>query len=239
MRPIVLVTGAAKRVGAAISRHLADEGWSVVLHYNRSDEEALQLAAQLKKKYPGQDFSTVQCDLSNTGEVLLLFEKPAFKGLELNALVNNASIFMPGTLEELSPTFLKQQMGVNFEAPLFLMQAFMKTFGRGSVVNLLDTAITGNSDTHAAYLLAKKNLEALTRMAALAWAPAIRVNGVAPGPVLPPPGKGQEHLKKVIDKTPLKRQVDVIDIAQTVSFLLNNPSITGQVIFCDSGAHLK
>ncbi len=239
MRPIVLVTGAAKRVGAAISRHLADEGWSVVLHHNRSDEEALQLAAQLKKKYPGQDFSTVQCDLSNTGEVLLLFEKPAFKGLELNALVNNASIFMPGTLEELSPTFLKQQMGVNFEAPLFLMQAFMKTFGRGSVVNLLDTAITGNSDTHAAYLLAKKNLEALTRMAALAWAPAIRVNGVAPGPVLPPPGKGQEHLKKVIDKTPLKRQVDVIDIAQTVSFLLNNPSITGQVIFCDSGAHLK
>ncbi len=239
MSSVVLVTGAAKRVGAAISYHLAAEGWSVVLHYNNSSEEALKLATQLKMEYPEQDFPTVRCDLSNIGDVLLLFENPSIKSMGLNALVNNASIFKSGTLEELSPAFLKQQMSINFEAPLFLMQAFKKTFGRGSVVNLLDTAITGNSDVHAAYLLAKKNMEALTHMAALAWAPDIRVNGVAPGPVLPPPGKGQEHLKKVIEKTPLKRQVGIIDIAQTVSFLLNNPSITGQTIFCDSGAHLK
>jgi pteridine reductase len=238
MSPVVLVTGAAKRVGAAISRHLAREGWSVVLHYHHSQEEVLELAAQLGSEFPQQDFLTLQCDLSNMEKVLTLFDHSSIQGVELTALVNNASVFSPGRLEEVSPDFLKEQMDVNFSAPLFLMQAFKKRFPSGSVVNLLDTNVVNHLDTHAAYLLAKKALESLTQMAALAWAPTFRVNGVAPGPVLPPPGKSVEHLDQVIAKTPLKRQVGTLDIAQSVSFLLNNPSITGQVIFCDSGAHL-
>ncbi len=238
MKRVVLVTGAAKRLGAAISCHLAEEGWSVVLHYHQSREEAEQLATQLKEHFPGQDFWTLKGDLSNVQEVMGLLDHRSVKGLEIMALVNNASVFVPGSLEELSTDFLKEQMDVNFVAPLFLMQAFKKRFRSGSVVNLLDTNIVNNSDTHAAYLLAKKGLESLTQMAALAWAPSFRVNGVAPGPVLPPPGEGADHLAQVVAKTPLKRQVDTQEIARTVSFLLNNPSITGQVIFCDGGAHL-
>ncbi len=238
MSPVVLVTGAAKRVGAAISRHLAHEGWGVVLHYHHSQEEVLELASQLGSEFPHQNFWTLQCDLSNMEKVTTLFDHSSIQGVELTALVNNASVFTPGCLEDISPDFLKKQMDVNFSAPLFLMQAFKQRFPLGSVVNLLDTNVVNHIDTHAAYLLAKKALESLTKMAALAWAPAFRVNGVAPGPVLPPPGKGVEHLDQVIAKTPLKRQVGTLDIAQSVSFLLNNPSITGQVIFCDSGAHL-
>lgn len=239
MNKFVLVTGAAKRIGAAISHHLAAEGWSVLIHYNSSNEEALKLATELKANNPEQEFPTIQCDLSNMQEVMHLFEKPVIKEMDLTALINNASIFTPGNIEDITPDFLSQQMGVNFQAPLFLMQAFKKHSGNGNIINMLDTNVVKNMETHAAYLLAKKNLEALTQMAALAWAPSIRVNGISPGPVLPPPGEDQEHLKKVINNTPLKRQVGTTEIAQTVSFLLNNPSITGQILFCDSGAHLK
>ncbi len=239
MEKFVLVTGAAKRIGAAISHHLAAEGWSVLIHYNSSNKEALKLATQLKAAYPKQEFPTIQCNLSNMDEVLQMFKNTTLERIELKALINNASIFSPGSITDITPDFLAQQMGVNFEAPLFLMQAFKNNSGNGNIVNMLDTNIVKNMETHAAYLMAKKNLEALTQMAALAWAPHIRVNGIAPGPVLPPPGEDQKHLEKVIDNTPLKQQVDTKDIAQTVSFLLNNPSITGQIIFCDSGAHLK
>ncbi len=239
MGKFALITGAAKRIGAAISHYLAAEGWSVLIHYNSSDKEALALAAQLKTAYPSQEFPTIQCNLANTDEVLKMFKKSVLQGVEITALINNASIFTPGSIADITPDFLAQQMGVNFEAPLFLMQAFKNHTEHGSIINMLDTNVVKNMETHAAYLLAKKNLEALTQMAALAWAPHIRINGVAPGPVLPPPGQDQKHLEKVIDNTPLKRQVDTKDIAQTVSFLLNNPSITGQIIFCDSGIHLK
>ena len=211
----------------------------MLIHYNRSDGEALKLASELKTAYPEQEFPTIRCDLSKTDEVLGLFEKPLVKEIRLTALINNASIFTPGSIADITPEFLAQQMGINFQAPLFLMQAFKNHSGNGNIINMLDTNVTKNMETHAAYLLAKKSLEALTHMAALAWAPAIRVNGVAPGPVLPPPGEDEAHLKKVIGNTPLKRQVDSREIAQAVSFLLNNPAITGQIIFCDSGAHLK
>ncbi|SMO51557.1 pteridine reductase [Saccharicrinis carchari] len=239
MEKYVLVTGAAKRIGSVISQQLAAEGWSVLIHYNSSDKDALKLAAQLKEAYPRQEFPTMQCDLSSTKEVLNLFQNTPVKNMKLRALINNASIFTPGSITDITPDFLAEQMGVNFEAPLFLMQTFKKHFGQGSIINMLDTNVIKNIETHAAYLLAKKSLDAITKMAALAWAPAIRVNGIAPGPVLPPPNQDQKHLEKVIANTPLKRQVGTDDIVQTVSFLLNNPSITGQIIFCDSGAHLK
>ncbi len=238
MNPTVLITGAARRVGAAIARFLADEGWEVVLHYNHSRDEAMQLSGELRQLYPERKFPLVQCDLSNTDAVLAIFNRLPDGVEKLDALINNASTFNSGGIQETSPEFLRKEMAVNFEAPFFLIQGFVNTFGMGVIVNMLDTKVVKNEGTHAAYLLAKKNLAALTRMAAMEFAPNVRVNGVAPGPVLPPPRKGNDYLRAVIEKTPLKRQVDVEDIAASVSFLLNNPSVTGQVVFCDSGSHL-
>ncbi len=120
----------------------------------------------------------------------------------------------------------------------FLIQNFKNFFGKVAIVNLLDAKIEKNEGAHTAYILAKKSLAELTRMAALAFAPHIRINAIAPGPVLRPRGKNDNYLKQVVDHTPLKRQVDTDDIAMSVSFLLNNPSVTGQILFCDSGSHL-
>ncbi|WP_291856421.1 SDR family oxidoreductase [Marinilabilia sp.] len=238
MRKTVLITGAARRVGAGITRFLANEGWEVVIHYNHSRDEALQLSGELQEAYPDREFPVLQCDLSNMDAVLSVFNRIPDNIQQLDALVNNASTFNSGRLLETSADFLRKEMSVNFEAPFFLIQAFVNTFGKGSIVNMLDTKIVKNEGIYAAYLLAKKNLAELTRMAALDFAPDVRVNGIAPGPVLPPPRKGNEYLADVIAKTPLKQQVAVQDISASVSFLLNNPSVTGQIIFCDSGSHL-
>lgn len=238
MKRTVLITGASRRIGASIAHLLAKEGWEIILHYNNSRKEAADLSELLGNEYPDRKFPVLQCDISNPDAVLSLFERLPEDISGLDALINNASIFDAGTIEETSPVFLRKEMLVNFEAPFFLMQSFKNNFGKGSVVNMLDTKIVKNEASHSAYLLAKKSLAELTRMAALSFAPQIRVNAVAPGPVLPPPRKSIDYLKDIIENTPLKRQVDTTDIASSVSFLLNNPSVTGQIIFCDSGAHL-
>lgn len=235
----VLITGAARRVGAGIARFLAHEGWEIVIHYNNSRDDALQLSGELHTIYSDREFPVLQCDLSNPDAILSIFDRLPDSIRRIDALVNNASTFNPGRIVETSVDFLRKEMAVNFEAPFFLIQAFVNAFEKGVIVNMLDTKIDKNEGIHAAYLLAKKNLAELTRMAALEFAPDIRVNGIAPGPVLPPPRKGKDYLEDVIAKTPLKRQVAVQDIAASVSFLLNNPSVTGQIIFCDSGAHLN
>ncbi len=209
-----------------------------MIHYNNSRDYAVQLSGELRATYPDREFPALQCDLSNPDAILSIFNRLPDNIRQLNALVNNASTFNSGRLLETSADFLRKEMAVNFEAPFFLIQAFVNTFGKGAIVNILDTKIVKNEGIHAAYLLAKKNLAELTRMAALDFAPDIRVNGIAPGPVLPPSRKGNDYLEDVIAKTPLKRKVAVQDIAASVSFLLNNPSVTGQIIFCDSGSHL-
>ena len=238
MSRTVLITGGARRVGAAIARRLAEEGWEVVIHYNHSRDDAEKLSMELQDSFSDREFPILQCDLSNIDAVLSLFNRLPDSIQGIDALINNASTFNSGKIVETSPSFMKKEMAVNFDAPFFLIQAFANTFGKGAVVNMLDTKVVKNEGGHAAYLLAKKTLAELTRMGALDFAPDIRINGVAPGPVLPPPRKGNDYLKDVVEKTPLKKQVAVEDIAFSVSFLLNNPSVTGQIIFCDSGSHL-
>ncbi len=238
--PTVLITGAAKRVGKALAELFAARDWEVVIHYNHSEEAALDLSLGLQNKYPDRHFPIVRADLSDGDKfVALLMDKlPApIKGLD--ALINCASVFEPSSVAETDYHLLRQQMAVNFEAPFMLMQAFYQLHGSGAIVNILDTRIVNNSWSHAAYSLSKKALMELTRMAALEWAPGVRVNGVAPGPVLPPPDKDAAHLKKVAADTPLKKVVGLNDLAESVWFLIANSAITGQIIFCDSGAHLK
>lgn len=238
MKRTVMITGSARRVGAGIARLLASEGWEIVLHYNHSRNEAVELSEELQKEYPDRQFPVIQCDLSTQDTVLSVFKQLPDSISQVDALVNNASTFNAGRIIETTPAFYRKEMAVNFEAPFFLIQAFVKAYGKGAVVNMLDTKVVKNEGGNAAYLLAKKSLAEFTRMAALDFAPDIRVNGVAPGPVLPPPGREDNYLKDVIEQTPLKKQVPVNDIAASVSFLLNNPSVTGQILFCDSGSHL-
>lgn len=238
--PVVLITGAAKRIGRALAELFAARGWEVVIHYNNSAVAALDLSRSLQKQYRDRHFPTVKADLSDAGKsVELLLDHLPAPVKSLDALINCASVFEPSSLAETDYLLWRQQMVVNFETPFMLMQAFYKRFGKGCIVNILDTRIVTNDWSHAAYSLSKKALMELTRMAALEWAPAVRVNGVAPGPVLPPPGKEAAHLGKVIADTPLKRLVGLDDLTGSVWFLVANSAITGQILYCDSGAHLK
>lgn len=237
----VLITGAAKRVGKALAKRFALEGWNVVIHYNSSKKEALEFSNELSKLFPQQLFPIIPADLSRgEQEIIDLFESLPKMGInKLDALINNASNFYPGSLKETDSAMLHNSFKVNFEAPFFLMRHFYLLYGSGSILNLLDTRIVDNESSHGAYSLSKKTLMHATEMAALEWAPSVRVNGVAPGPVLPPPGKNEAHLDKVIEYTPLKKRVDLDNLVESAYFLTTNEAITGQIIFCDSGAHLK
>lgn len=238
--PTVLITGAARRVGKALAELFAARGWEVVIHYNQSESEAQDLSHLLQKQYPDRRFPVVQANLSEPGQVSdRLIEHLPKPIKSLDALINCASVFEASSLADTSLNLLRQQMAINFDAPFMLMQAFNKYQKKGAIVNILDTRIVNNNWSHAAYSLSKKALMELTRMAALEWAPEVRVNGVAPGPVLPPPGKEEAYLQKVVAATPLKSVVGLANLTESVWFLVTNSAITGQIIFCDSGAHLK
>lgn len=231
----VLITGSAKRLGKALAYYYAAKGWEVVLHFNSSISEAQLLSDELHAKYPERLFPLFQANLNEVVECEGLIDKID----HLDVLINNASVFESGLLFETNEDLFRDQMAVNFNAPFFLMKKFYNKFKRGVIVNILDTRITSNDSSYGAYSLAKKSLMNLTKMAAIEWAPFVRVNAVAPGPVLPPDGKDANHFYKVIDETPLKKQVDIQNLCESVYFLTLNDDVTGQILFCDGGAHLK
>lgn len=236
MKPLtILITGGAVRIGKALVQHYAANGWDVVIHYNSSSEAASELSKDLQNKYPNRKFPLIRANLENPVECETLIKKCD----HLDALINNASIFEPGELSVTGEKFFRRQMAVNFDAPFFLMQNFFLKFNKGVIINILDTRVVSNDSSFGAYSVAKKSLMQLTSMAALEWAPNVRVNAVAPGPVLPPDGKKDKYLKRVIDTTPLKKQINIDNLCKSAYFLTINEDITGQILYCDGGAHLK
>lgn len=239
MAQTVLITGAAVRVGKSLAEFFASKGYNVILHCNSNYDAALELSSSLSQTYPHALFPIVTVDLSYPIDAANQLFHTLPKGIStVDVLINNASVFEASKLKETSYELYRRQMVINLDAPFFLMQAFYNRFKSGSIVNILDTRITNHNSSHAAYTLAKKALMHLTQMAALEWAPSVRVNAIAPGPVLPPPGDDISHLHRVAESTPLKSTVSLDNLADSAYFLVSNRSVTGQIIFCDSGAHL-
>ncbi|WP_026473193.1 SDR family oxidoreductase [Alkaliflexus imshenetskii] len=239
MSQTVLITGAAVRVGKALAELFAFRGYNVILHCNSNFDAAKVLASGLSEKYPQALFPVVKADLSNPiAAAQQLFDTLPEGISSIDVLINNASVFEAAQLSETPYELYRRQMVINLDAPFFLMQAFYNRFKSGCIINILDTRVTNHNSSHAAYAIAKKALMHLTQMAALEWAPDVRVNAVAPGPVLPPPGADNSHLQRVSENTPLKSTVSLDNLADSAYFLVSNSSVTGQIIFCDSGAHL-
>ena len=238
MNQTALITGASQRIGRALTLHLAEKGWNVMIHYNASAEKALELARQLQKKFPAQQFETLQGNLSNTEEVKDLLPKALGVFSKINLLVNNASVFDPGYIDETSLELFDQQMDVNLKAPFFLIQCFKNLIGEGNIINFLDTRVTDNYSNFAAYSLSKKALWELTKMAALEFAPEIRVNAIAPGVTLAPADKGQSYLENLAQQIPMKKPGGVEPIIQSLDYILNNKHLTGQLLFADGGENL-
>ncbi len=233
----VLVTGAARRIGRGIALEFAENGYDIALHYHRSAQEAEDTAAAIRAL--GRQVVLLPQNLEDLHALPALVAKAKEALPHLNTLVNNASIFPRIALIDTTPESLSQAFRLNFEQAFFLTQAFAKQVGSGAVVNILDTAIHTNRTTHFGYLLAKKALHEFTFMAAKELAPAIRVNAVCPGFILPTEGAPHRDPKEYAAGLPLKAQPTVQDVAAAVLYLAENPAMIGQILTLDGGERLN
>jgi pteridine reductase len=237
---VVLVTGGAKRVGAAIARRLHAAGANIALHYRSSAQDALALQAELNA-IRADSVICVQADLLNLQDLPRLVQESISHFGRLDGLVNNASSFYPTTLEEVDEAHWTDLLGTNLKAPLFLAQAAAAELRQrnGAIVNIVDIHAERPMQGHLLYSVAKAGLVALTKALAQELAPHVRVNAVAPGVIVwPEQGDWDNELrrKQIVEHTLLKREGEPDDIAKTVEFLLGNaPYITGQVIAVDGG----
>lgn len=238
MNRTAFITGAAQRVGKAIVEHLASQGWDIAIHYNRSSTDADILAKTLTEKYPLQKFATFGANLMNDSQTENLIRQVIAGMGRLDLLINNASVFDPGTIRETSPSFFDEQFGVNLRAPFILTRQFALNCYEGMIINFTDTRITNNTSGFAAYSLAKKALWELTKMAAFELGPTFRVNAIAPGLTLPPADKNDEYLRKLAVHIPMKRPGGLDPILKSVDYIITNDYLTGQILFCDGGENL-
>lgn len=238
--PVALVTGAARRIGAAIVRRLHAAGYDIALHYHGSAGEAAALAAALEAVRPGSVLP-LQADLAVFDRLPELVARAVGRFGRLDALVNNASGFAPAAFGGIHPAHWDAMLAVNAKAPFFLAQAAAPHLraARGAIVNLSDVYARAPRADLAAYAVSKGALEAATRALAVAMAPEVRVNAVAPGAILwPEDGIDPGLQARLLAMTPLGRAGTPEDIAGAVLWLLRDAGYTtGSVLAVDGGRH--
>lgn len=241
---VVLITGGARRVGAAIARELHQQGAHIVLHYHKSETDALHLQAELNALRPNS-VAIIGANLLETGTLPALIETALHHFGRLDALVNNASSYYPTHLGQIDLAQWEDLMGSNLKAPLFLSQAAANALraSQGCIVNITDMHIERPKKHYIVYSAAKAGLVSLTKSLAQELAPEVRVNAVAPGPVLWPDDAqafDDQYRQLVINQTLLKRSGEPADIAKAVKFLIYDaPFITGHVLAVDGGRNLS
>jgi pteridine reductase len=235
---VALVTGAAKRLGAAIARGLHAEGASVVIHFHRSAEDATQICTELNSVRT-DSCSTVQADLLDAAGLGAVVAGAAERFGRLDILINNASSFYPTPLGTVTTGQWDDLIGTNLKAPLFLAQAatpYLQQHG-GLIINMIDIHAQRPLPQHPVYCVAKAGLAMLTRSLARELGPQVRVNGIAPGPVLwPAAGMANALKEEIVAKTLLKRAGSPEDIVRAVLFFAKDaPYVTGQILAVDGG----
>jgi NAD(P)-dependent dehydrogenase (short-subunit alcohol dehydrogenase family) len=238
---VVLVTGAAKRIGRAIALAMARRGWDVVVHYGQSAHEASATVRDIEAL--GRRAIAVQCDLTNEAQVKALLPRAAdaLKTGPIACVVNNASLFSQDGAADFTLASLDSHMHANLAAPVFLAQALhdMTPSGAQAVaINLLDQKLLNLNPDFLSYTLSKASLHSATTMLAQALAPKVRVVGVAPGITLVSGDQTEEGFAKAHTMTPLGRSSTPEDVAATVCFAAESPAITGTTIVVDGGQHL-
>jgi pteridine reductase len=241
-RPVALITGAGKRVGAVIARTLHGAGYDLALHYRHSATETELLAASLERQRSDSTF-TVQAELADLDVLPDVVQRVVSRYGRLDALVNNASAFYPTPVGTATPAQWHELFASNAQAPFFLAQAALPALrdARGAIVNLVDIYAERPLAQHPLYCMAKAALAAMTRSLALDLGPDVRVNGVAPGAVLwPSDGKAYDDQQAMLARTPLQRAGSPEDVAGAVLWLLRDaPFVTGQIIRVDGGRTLS
>jgi NAD(P)-dependent dehydrogenase (short-subunit alcohol dehydrogenase family) len=235
-----LVTGAGRRIGAAIARALAAAGYAVVLHANRSGTAAEQLAGEIRAA--GGRAAVVLGDLSDHAAVRKLIPAAAADFGPLTLLVNNAGVFEPDEIGSLDRAFFERTFAINLVAPLFLAQAFAAQAPDGadaSIVNLIDQRLFKPTPHFFTYTLSKSALATATITLAQALTPKLRVNAVAPGPTLPSSRQTEAQFAELVASVPLQRGPTPEEVAAAVVYLAQAKSVTGVTITVDGGQHLS
>ncbi|MBF0162452.1 MAG: SDR family oxidoreductase [Magnetococcales bacterium] len=234
-----LVTGAGRRIGAACAEALAGAGARVAVHHQHSGAEAEALCQRITRQ--GGRAEPFAADLTEATRLPLLLAAVGQRLGRVTILVNNAAIFAPGTLRDTPLTAWQGMLATNLTAPFLLMQAFAQALpppATGVIINLVDQRVLRPSAGHLAYSVAKSALWQLTQQSALELAPHIRVNAIAPGPILAAAGAAGAAFPQIAAATPLQRPGSPQDIVDALLFLIGHAFITGEMICVDGGEHL-
>ena len=239
--PVVLITGAAHRIGATTAKLLHQNGMNIVLHYRGSRENAQAVQKELNEQRENSVI-LIQADLHITNGLSALIEESVKAWGRLDALINNASSFYPTKIEKATEDHWDDLMGSNLKAPFFLSQAaaphLKKT--KGCIINIVDIHAERPLKTFPIYSMAKAGLAMMTKSLACELGPEIRVNGVAPGAILWPENLDEVAKQRIVSRTFLKRQGEPKDISKTILYLIKDASyVTGQIIAVDGGRSLN
>ena len=236
-----LVTGAARRIGRAIALDLARHGWAVAVHYNRSKAEAETVVAEIREE--GGIAELLQTDLSVEADVQSLAARAANALGPIGLLVNNAATFEDDAALTATRSSWDKHMEANLRAPFVLSQAVAaalqnKADTEAIIINILDQRVQNLTPNFMSYTLSKSGLWTLTRTLAMALAPRIRVNAIAPGPTLGSDRQSEEQFQRQWQAVPLQHGPSVAEICQAIHFLIAAASVTGQLIALDGGEHM-
>lgn len=237
----ILITGAARRIGAHMAKVLASDGHRIVIHYHKSAREAEALRNTIRDG--GGTAHTLEGDLAEQSVLETLTGRAAeLAGAPVSVLINNASTFLQDREDALDPGTWDTNFGVNLKAPVFLSSRFADQVPErqtGHIINMIDQAVLSPAEGFTSYTLAKSALWTATRTLALAFAPRIRVNAIGPGPALQSRHQTEEEFAAEVQSLPLGRGPDLDEFPRAVRFLLETPSITGQMLTLDGGQHLS
>lgn len=234
--PAALVTGGATRLGRFFAEALADKGYDIALHVNSSRTEAEDVAKTIQAK--GRRCEILPCNFLNDSlEELVVAAKQQFPSL--NVLLNSASAYEPAPIADTDMAMLETQFRVNMFTPLLLTRHFADAVGNGQVINVIDNKVAYHQYPYAAYLLSKKSLADMTRMAALEFAPRLRINGIAPGVVLPASQRTSDYIQWRIEGIPVQHQGSPTHLVQALHYLMDNDFVAGQILFVDGGESIN
>jgi len=236
----VLITGAARRIGAAIARTLHEQGMNIVIHYNRSRQEAETLIGELNGRRPDSALA-VQADLADPDAAPKVIDAAVAFNNTLDVLINNASAFYPTPAGEFKQDSWDELINVNLKAPLFLSQVALPylTQRRGCIINLTDIHAIRPLKHHTIYSISKAGLVMLTKSLARELGPDVRVNAVSPGAIIWPESMDEETQKEILARITLKSRGGAEDIANAVLYLIENADyMTGQILTVDGGRSL-
>jgi len=236
----LLITGAATRVGRAIALHFAEKGWNIALHYYRSSSKAKELKKIIEQNCV--KVTLIKADLKNAKQTEKIMSLARKKLGTIDCLINNAALFEKDDIINFTTKSWNDHLNINLLAPAILIKQFTKQASKktvSNIINIIDQRIFNLTPFFMSYTISKSGLKTLTKTMAMRLGPNIKVNAIAPGPTIKSKRQTDKHFRNQVRSTILKKTVSSEDICDTVEFLINNNSVTGQIIAVDSGQNLS